>query len=51
MAGPFGKKEFDRAGRLISAAEQVGDKVTGGIFNRLFSGEADGPYDWGTDAK
>ncbi|HPC75711.1 MAG TPA: HlyD family type I secretion periplasmic adaptor subunit [Synergistales bacterium] len=51
MAGPFGKKEFDRAGRLISAAEQVGDKVTGGIFNRLFSGEADGPYDWGTDAE
>ena len=51
MAGPFSEKEFERAGRIISAAERAGDKITCGIFSRLFSEKSDSPYNWEADAE
>lgn len=51
MLDPMGKNEFEKTGRLISAAENMGNKITGGILNKLFSKGHDDPNDWTVDAK
>ena len=50
MLDPMGKNEFEKTGRLISAAENIGNKITCGILNKLFSKGHDDTNDWKTDA-
>jgi len=51
MLNPMGKKGFDKTGSLISATESLGNKITGGIFNKLFPKNEAHPNDWNLDAK
>ena len=51
MLNPMGKKGFDKTGRLISATESLGNKITGGIFNKLFPKSEAHSNDWNLDAK
>ena len=51
MLDPMGKNEFEKTGRLISAAENIGNKNSCGILNKLFSKSHDDTNDWGTDAR
>lgn len=51
MLDPMGKNEFEKTGRLISAAENIGNKITCGILNKLFSKDHHDTNDWDTDAR
>lgn len=51
MLDPMGKKGFDKTGSLINATENVGNKITGGIFNKLFPKNEAHSNNWSLDAK
>lgn len=51
MLNPMGKKGFNKTGTLINATENVGNKITGGIFNKLFQKKETHSNNWNLDAK
>lgn len=51
MVAPLSEKKFERTGRIISAAEKAGEKITAGLFNKIFSNKEDSSYNWEIDAE
>lgn len=50
MINPMGKKQFEKTGRIISASEDIGNKITGGFFKKLFPKTESHSMDWKHDA-
>ncbi len=51
MFDPMGKNEFEKTGRFISAAENIGNKITCGILDKLFPKDRDTTNNWAFGAK
>ena len=51
MVAPLNEKKFERTGRIISAVEKAGEKITAGLFNKVFSNNEDNSHDWEIDAE
>lgn len=46
----MGKKQFDKTGRLIAVTENIGNRITGGLLNKLLPKTKTRSIDWKHDA-